>query len=101
MNIPSPRSRSTTCWFEKREGERLNTYTLNESLADGGASTSRTVTFNWEISNDDIEKVSLDIIRNFDNNITLDARLRSIPWYFCYYAYSYEPLIHPDIEFNS
>lgn len=101
VNIPSPRSRSTTCWFEKREGERLNTYTLNESLVDSEASTSRTVTFNWEISNDDIEKVSLDIIRNFDNNITLDARLRSIPWYFCYYAYSYEPLIHPDIEFNS
>jgi hypothetical protein len=44
--------------------------------------------------------VSLDIMRDFDNNITLHTRLRLIPWYFCYYAYSYEPLIHPAIDFD-
>ena len=101
VNIPAPKSRSTTCWFEKQEGDRLNTYRLNEPSADGGADTQRTVTFNWEISNEDIEKVSLDIMRDFDNNITLHTRLRLIPWYFCYYAYSYEPLIHPAIDFDS
>lgn len=101
VNIPAPKSRSTTCWFETQEGTKLNTYTLNEPSEDGSTDTQRTVTYNWEISNDDLTAISLDIMRNFDPNITLHTRLRQIPWYFCYYAYSYEPLIHPAIEFDS
>lgn len=100
--IMEPQNRNDTCWFEKRDGTKITTkYTINEPSPEGGSSTNREVACDKNITNEDLQTISLTRVRDCNDLGELVDALNEIPWYYCYTAYTYEPLVHPGVEFDS
>lgn len=100
--ISKPQLRDSGCWFEYRNHAKITgKYTINEPDPNGGSSTNRQVACDKNITNEDLETICLTKVRSCNNLGELAAALETIPWYYCYTSYTYEPLVHPTLEFDS
>lgn len=100
--ISKPQLRDSGCWFENRNRIKITKqYTINEPDPNGGSSVDRSVACDKNITNEDLETICLTKVRSCNNLGELAQALDDIPWYYCYTSYTYEPLVHPTLEFDS
>ena len=99
--IPDAAARDASCWFETKDGTKITTkFEINEPDPNGGSSTNREVACDSKISNEDLLTISLTAVRDCKDLGELQTALGDIPWYYCYTSHTYEPLVHPGIEFD-